>query len=83
MNLAFVLMEFRKGSDRLVRDIPLPKLTLQRAQELFGMDSSELFYGCFPVSTPIARELQSFTATMLDIRAMDYFLERRQDGVEP
>lgn len=79
MGLIFVLMEFRKNSDRLEREIVLPNLSLEKAQQLLSLDASELMYECFPISDPVAQVLQRLSPTALDFAVNDYYLERREE----
>jgi len=82
MALVFVLMEYRKSSDRLEREILLPELSLERAQQLLGLAASELMYECFAISDSVARELQALSPAVLDSGVNDYYLERREEEVK-
>lgn len=77
-----VLRWFKKEGDDLVGEKIISNVNLEHLQKLFGIDSENLMYDCYPVeSAEQLSYLQNLLNFKLDIKFYDYFVEC--DMVEP
>lgn len=77
-----VLRWFEKEGDELIGEKKIDNISLESLQKLFGIDSENPMYDCYPVeSTEQLSYLQNLLNLGLDIKSYDYFIE--SDMVEP
>lgn len=71
-----VLRWFEKEGDELIGEKKIDNISLESLQKLFGIDSENPMYDCYPVeSAEQINYLQNLVNFDLDIESYDYFIE--------
>ena len=71
-----VLRWFEKEGDELIGEKKIDNISLEYLQKLFGIDSENPMYDCYPVeSAEQINYLQNLLKFELDTKSYDYFIE--------
>ncbi|MGL6341934.1 MAG: DUF7683 domain-containing protein [Waterburya sp.] len=71
-----ILRWFEKEGDDLVGEKTIDNISLELLQKLFGIDSENPMYDCYPVeSAEQINYLQNLLNFELDTKSYDYFIE--------